>query len=86
MNKGPLVRKIERTPDGGKPKDDQWTDVWGQLGGTTLSIWEMSEIERANKEGREVPPSYINVTDAVSFAPNNNTRRHVGMISYTTAA
>jgi CCR4-NOT transcriptional complex subunit CAF120 len=63
---GPLVRKIERSPDGNKPsRTDEWVDVWAQLGGTTLSIWEMKEIEQANKEGREVPPSYINVTDAV---------------------
>ncbi|KAG8872489.1 hypothetical protein FRB97_007573 [Tulasnella sp. 331] len=62
---GRLVRKIERLPDGSRPKDkDDWADVWGQLGGTTLSIWDMKEIEEANKQGREVPPSYVNVTDA----------------------
>lgn len=39
---GPLVRRIERQPDGHRPsKDDGWTNVWAQLGGTTLSIWDM---------------------------------------------
>ena len=64
---GPLIRHIERQPDGNRPsKDEGWRDVWAQLGGTTLSIWDMKEIEEASKRGEEVPPSYINVTDAVS--------------------
>lgn len=64
---GPLVRKLERQPDGRKPaKDEGWRDIWCQLGGTTLSIWDMQEVEEANKQGRQVPPSYVNVTDAVS--------------------
>ena len=63
---GPLIRKLERQPDGQKPlKDEGWVDVWAQLGGTTLSIWDMKEIQEASKQGKEVPPSYINVTDAV---------------------
>lgn len=62
---GPLIRKISRLPDGHQPiKDEDWRDVWAQLGGTTLSIWDMKEIEEASKEGKEVPPTYINVTDA----------------------
>jgi CCR4-NOT transcriptional complex subunit CAF120 len=62
---GPLIRRIERLPDGHQPlKDEAWRDVWAQLGGTTLSIWDMKEIEEASKEGKEVPPTYINVTDA----------------------
>ncbi|KAF9525646.1 hypothetical protein CPB83DRAFT_859099 [Crepidotus variabilis] len=62
---GPLVRRYERLPDGSKPhKDDGWTEVWAQLGGTTMSIWDMKEIQEASKQGKEVPPSYINVTDA----------------------
>ena len=64
---GPLVRRIERLPDGHHPtKDEGWRDVWAQLGGTTLSIWDMKEIDEAIKQGKEVPPTYINVTDAVS--------------------
>jgi CCR4-NOT transcriptional complex subunit CAF120 len=65
---GPLVRRIERLADGGKPvRDDGWTDVWAQLGGTTLSLWDMKQIDEANKQGKEVPPTYVNMTDAVSF-------------------
>lgn len=65
---GPLVKRLERQPDGQRPlKDDGWVDVWAQLGGTTLSIWDMREVEEANKEGREVPPTYFNTTDAVRF-------------------
>ncbi|KAJ3502700.1 hypothetical protein NLJ89_g8766 [Agrocybe chaxingu] len=62
---GPLVRRIERQPDGQKPhKDEGWMEIWAQLGGTTLSVWDMKEIQEASKQGKEVPPSYINVTDA----------------------
>ena len=64
---GPLVRKIERGGDGQKPtKDEGWNEVWAQLGGTTLSIWDMKLIQEANSQGKEVPPAYVNVTDAVS--------------------
>lgn len=63
---GPLVRRTERMPDGQKAtKDDGWTDIWAQLGGTTLSIWDMKQVQEASKQGREVPPTYINMTDAV---------------------
>lgn len=65
---GPLVKRLERQPDGQRPlKDDGWVEVWAQLGGTTLSIWDMREVEEANKQGREVPPTYYNTTDAVRF-------------------
>ena len=64
---GQLIRHNERQPDGQRPhKDEGWRDVWGQLGGTNLSLWDMAEIEEASKQGRQVPPTYINVTDAVS--------------------
>ncbi|OCH95342.1 hypothetical protein OBBRIDRAFT_788219 [Obba rivulosa] len=62
---GPLVRKIERQPDGQRPtKGEDWRDVWAQLGGTTLSVWDMQEIEEASKQGKQVPPAYLNVMDA----------------------
>ena len=68
---GPMVRKVERQPDGQKPaKDEGWRNVWAQLGGTTLSLWDMKEIEEASKQGKQVPPSYVNVTDAVSIPKN----------------
>lgn len=62
---GPLTKRVERLPDGQRPiKDDGWVDVWAQLGGTTLSIWDMREVQEANRQGKEVPPTYFNVTDA----------------------
>jgi CCR4-NOT transcriptional complex subunit CAF120 len=63
---GPLIRKIERNADGQKPaKDEGWQDVWAQVGGTTLSIWDMKQVEEASKNGKEIPPTHVNVTDAV---------------------
>lgn len=65
------VRKNERMPDGQRPtKDGGWNDVWAQLDGTTLSVWDMKAITEASKKGEEVPPSYINVTNAVSIYIN----------------
>ncbi|KAJ6486734.1 hypothetical protein C8R45DRAFT_995684 [Mycena sanguinolenta] len=62
---GPLVRRIERQPDGQRPAEDEgWTDVWAQLAGTTLSIWDMKQVQEASAQGKEVPPTYINMTDA----------------------
>ncbi|KAF9804479.1 hypothetical protein IEO21_09380 [Rhodonia placenta] len=62
---GPLVKRVERQPDGQKPaRDEGWRDVWAQLGGTTLSVWDMKAVEEASKQGKQVPPTYINVTDA----------------------
>lgn len=66
---GPLVRRVERQPDGQRPhKDEGWTEVWAQLGGTILSIWDMKEVQEASRQGKEVPPTYINITDAVCVA------------------
>ncbi|KAJ6486733.1 hypothetical protein C8R45DRAFT_995676 [Mycena sanguinolenta] len=62
---GPLVRRIERQPDGRKPtKDEGWMDVWAQLAGRTLSIWDMKQVQEASAQDKEVPPTYINMTDA----------------------
>ena len=64
---GPLIRRVERLPDGHHPVKEEWTEVLAQLGGTTLSIWDMKEREEARKQGKEVPPTYINVTHAVGL-------------------
>jgi CCR4-NOT transcriptional complex subunit CAF120 len=70
---GPLIRRVERLLDGHHPiRDEGWRDSWAQLGGTTLSIWDMKEIDEASKQGKEVPPTYINVTDAVSLCFYHN--------------
>lgn len=50
---GPLVRRLERQSDGQKPGHDTgWRDVWVQLYGTTLSIWDMKEVKEASEQGR----------------------------------
>ncbi|PFH52925.1 hypothetical protein AMATHDRAFT_172403 [Amanita thiersii Skay4041] len=92
---GPLVRRIERQADGQKPtKDDGWTDVWAQLGGTTLSIWDMKQVQEASKQGREVPPTYVNMTDAfiqvlgsvtVPSTPTSPAKRYTNVLTINTA-
>lgn len=78
---GPLVRRVERLPDGHHPiKDEGWRNVWAQLGGTTLSIWDMKEIDEASKQGKEVPPTYINVTDAVSLYIHHSSCCHITFV------
>ncbi|TDL23533.1 hypothetical protein BD410DRAFT_721168 [Rickenella mellea] len=61
---GPLKRHVARKPDGSPSENKEWTDMWGQLGGVVLSLWDSKEIEAASGRGEEVPPTYINVTDA----------------------
>ena len=54
---GPLVQEARSS--------EAWHDIWAQLCGTTLSIWDRREKERTSRQGEEVPPSYVNVTEAV---------------------
>ncbi|KAG6856890.1 hypothetical protein H0H87_012471 [Tephrocybe sp. NHM501043] len=61
---GPLVRRLERRTTDEKQREEVWFDVWAQLNGTTLSIWDMAQIQEASKQGKEVPPTYVNTTDA----------------------
>ncbi|KAJ7285099.1 hypothetical protein C8J57DRAFT_709501 [Mycena rebaudengoi] len=92
---GPLVRRIERQPDGQKPtKDEGWTEVWAQLGGTTLSIWDMKQIQEASQQGKEVPPTYVNMTDAfvhvlgsvtVPETPTAPSKRYPDVLTLNTA-
>lgn len=49
----------------GDPKK-AWHLCFVQLSGTVLSVWSVRQMEDAAREGREVPPTYINVTDSVS--------------------
>ena len=63
---GPLVHIFGRDPDGHKPhKDEGCRDVWAQLYGTTLAIWDTAEVKIATRQGKEIPPSYANIVDAV---------------------
>ncbi|TFK49960.1 hypothetical protein OE88DRAFT_1645739 [Heliocybe sulcata] len=92
---GKLTRRIERQPDGQRPaKEEGWTEVWAQLSGTILSIWDMKEVEEAGKQGREVPPSYINITDAfvqvlgavtVPATPTVPAQKYTNVITLNTA-
>ncbi|TDL25788.1 hypothetical protein BD410DRAFT_826381 [Rickenella mellea] len=92
---GPLIRRVERQPDGTRPaKDDGWRDVWAQLGGTTLSVWDMQEIEEANKRGEQVPPTYVNVTDAfvqvlgsvtIPATPTSPQKKYTNVVTLNTA-
>ncbi|KAF8638252.1 hypothetical protein AX17_002274 [Amanita inopinata Kibby_2008] len=92
---GPLVRRIERQPDGQKPsKDEGWIDVWAQLGGTTLSVWDMKQVQEASKQGKEVPPTYVNMTDAfvqvlnsitIPATPTSPAKRYPNILAVNTA-
>ena len=42
-----------------------WTECFVQLNGTVLSIWESRALAEAEAQGKEVPPSFINITDAL---------------------
>ncbi|KAJ7773402.1 hypothetical protein B0H16DRAFT_1672944 [Mycena metata] len=85
---GPLVH-------GQKPtKDEGWTEVWAQLGGTTLSIWDMKQIQEASQQGKEVPPTYVNMTDAfvhvlgsvtVPETPTSPSKRYPDVLTLNTA-
>jgi hypothetical protein len=60
---GPLV---ELNPEGYKVRKDRGRrKVWAQLSGATFSIWDRTENERTDRQGEEVPLSYVNITDAV---------------------
>ncbi|THH30013.1 hypothetical protein EUX98_g4163 [Antrodiella citrinella] len=62
---GPLIRRVERQPNGQKPADNKgWRDSRGQLEGTTLALWDVKEIEEAREQGRQAYPQYINIADA----------------------
>ncbi|KAL9933447.1 hypothetical protein V8E36_007623 [Tilletia maclaganii] len=65
---GYLSRRDELNPQGKAlhPGDDRsrWTLCFLQLCGTVLSVWSVAEMTKAAAEGREVPPSYIDITDA----------------------
>lgn len=93
---GPLVKHVERHTDGRSVgKSEPWSEVWAQLGGTTLSVWDMKAIEEASKRGQEVPPTYFNITDAtvhvlgavtMPATPNGDPpKRYSNVVTLTTA-
>ncbi|TDL23536.1 hypothetical protein BD410DRAFT_721136 [Rickenella mellea] len=62
---GSLIQHVVRKSDGSSPEDARWTDMWGQLCGVTLSLWDSEEIEAASGRGEEVHPTDINIINAV---------------------
>lgn len=49
---------------GGRPSPDRnWTEVFAQLVGTVLSVWDAQRLDDAGEDG-EVVPSFINLADA----------------------
>jgi CCR4-NOT transcriptional complex subunit CAF120 len=48
----------------------RWHLCFVQLSGTVLSVWGVQQMEEAARQGTEVPPSYINITDCVSSKVN----------------
>jgi hypothetical protein len=63
---GPLFRRLERNVNGTAVNGAEWEEVWAQLGGTTLALWDMKLVRKASEEGREEHAMYTNVTDSVS--------------------
>jgi hypothetical protein len=57
---GPLSQ-LEKQYDGRV----KLVNSWAQLRGTALCVWDLRQVEEASKLGAEVPPIYLNVTDAV---------------------
>ena len=55
---------VDGQPDHRAGHFHDWTECFVQLQGTSLSLWEARLLNQAAAEGREVPPTYINVTDA----------------------
>ncbi|KAL1639955.1 hypothetical protein SLS58_007381 [Diplodia intermedia] len=48
----------------GRPSPDRnWTEVFAQLVGTVLSVWDAQRLDEAGEDG-EVVPSFINLADA----------------------
>lgn len=49
---------------GGRPSPDRnWTEVFAQLVGTVLSVWDAQRLDEAGEDG-EVVPTFINLADA----------------------
>jgi hypothetical protein len=59
---GPLTR-VDTEYDG--LERERQPCFWAQLKGTTLSLWNMDDIQAANRRGGQASPRYLNVTDAV---------------------
>lgn len=56
---------VDGQPDHRTNRFDTWTECFVQLRGTVLSLWEAQRLADAAQQGRDVPPMYINVTEAL---------------------
>lgn len=56
---------VDGQPDHRTNRFDTWTECFVQLHGTVLSLWEAQRLADAAQHGRDVPPMYINVTEAL---------------------
>lgn len=56
---------VDGQPDHRSDHFNTWTECFVQLSGTVLSFWEASALDRATAEGREVAPTFMNITDAM---------------------
>ncbi|KKK22633.1 hypothetical protein ARAM_003031 [Aspergillus rambellii] len=56
--------KLNDLDNNGRPAiDRQWMECYAQLIGTVLSLWDAAALDAAG-DGFEVPPTFINLTDA----------------------
>ncbi|KAK9461946.1 uncharacterized protein V1516DRAFT_623028, partial [Lipomyces oligophaga] len=61
---GSFVFLRDLDSDGKQASRRQWQDVFGQLVGTVLSIWDKAELDAAAGATSAVKPTYINISDA----------------------
>ena len=49
---------------GGRPSPDRmWTESFAQLVGNVISLWDASQLDAVGDDS-EVPPTFINISDA----------------------
>ncbi|OAV87829.1 hypothetical protein PTTG_07151 [Puccinia triticina 1-1 BBBD Race 1] len=79
-HEGFIFRRTLLLADGSPPKRTDQNAVWAkyyvQIAGTTMSCWDAAEIEMAAQQGRQVAPTYTNITDARVDLPEPHTSAH----------
>ncbi|KAL4913919.1 hypothetical protein BDW62DRAFT_155557 [Aspergillus aurantiobrunneus] len=57
--------KLNDLDTSGRPcADRQWVECYAQLVGTVLSLWDAAALDAAGDAAAEVPPTFVNLTDA----------------------
>lgn len=82
--------KFHDTDSRGRPAPDRvWQECFAQLVGTVLSLWDASELDKAEKDAN-VLPSFINLTDAaITMMPSmqlGDSQKLENILSVSTAA